>query len=222
MAMQPRNVRQRIGSQLIRESIILAAEDLFAKKTFAGTSIRQIADKAHVNIATIYYYFQNKRALHSEVLIRAYEGLHSYVESAARNDNEKPKKRLYNLLNAAAKFLNENPKAHRLILQVGLEDSLDTEKAWQSHLRRTRALINETIEDGIRSGGFRAVNVEAFSFGLMSALIGFFTSRVTFLKLFREKQPDAFFNENLPFPILGMTLDGLSIENSQRKPKRGD
>lgn len=38
--------------------ILNAAEDLFANKGFEGTSVRDIAQKAEVNVAMISYYFE--------------------------------------------------------------------------------------------------------------------------------------------------------------------
>ena len=43
--------------------IMEAAEELFAEQGFAGTSVRDIAEKAGVNLAMISYYFGSKEKL---------------------------------------------------------------------------------------------------------------------------------------------------------------
>src|SRR5882672_10000891 len=43
--------------------IMETAETLFAEKGFNGTSVRDIAEKAHVNLAMISYYFGSKDKL---------------------------------------------------------------------------------------------------------------------------------------------------------------
>ena len=43
--------------------IIETAEKLFADKGFSGTSVRDIADEADVNLAMISYYFGSKEKL---------------------------------------------------------------------------------------------------------------------------------------------------------------
>ena len=43
--------------------IMEIAETLFAEKGFNGTSVRDIAEKAHVNLAMISYYFGSKDKL---------------------------------------------------------------------------------------------------------------------------------------------------------------
>lgn len=46
-----------------KEAIVDAAISLFNSNGFSGTSIRDIADRARVNTATIAYYFENKHGL---------------------------------------------------------------------------------------------------------------------------------------------------------------
>jgi len=46
-----------------KEQIIEAAIDLFAQKGFEGTSIRDLASKADVNVAMVNYYFGSKDKL---------------------------------------------------------------------------------------------------------------------------------------------------------------
>lgn len=50
--------------------IYTVAEDLFARHGYHGTSIRQITQKAGVNLAAINYHFGNKESLYRQVIIR--------------------------------------------------------------------------------------------------------------------------------------------------------
>jgi TetR/AcrR family transcriptional regulator len=56
-------VRQRNESQILQ-----AAEAIFAKKGFSGTSTAEIARKAGVPKANLHYYFRTKQALYASVL----------------------------------------------------------------------------------------------------------------------------------------------------------
>ncbi len=47
-----------------RESLLKAAIPLFAKKGFSGTSVKDIADKAGVNISLVSYHFDGKEGLY--------------------------------------------------------------------------------------------------------------------------------------------------------------
>ena len=62
-----------------RIAILDAAEELFARYGFAATTTKDIATKADVNSALLYYYFADKEALYGAVLDRfvapAFEGM---------------------------------------------------------------------------------------------------------------------------------------------------
>ena len=51
-----------------RERIIETALHLFAQKGFEGTSIRDIAEKATVNVAMVNYYFEPEEPVHTNAL----------------------------------------------------------------------------------------------------------------------------------------------------------
>ncbi|EKT4499115.1 TetR/AcrR family transcriptional regulator [Flavobacterium psychrophilum] len=61
--------------------IILVAEKLFAEKGFDGTSIRDIAKTAGINIAMISYYFGSKEKLLESVIIFRISNLKLQLES---------------------------------------------------------------------------------------------------------------------------------------------
>jgi AcrR family transcriptional regulator len=50
-----------------KEKILVVANELFALKGYNGTSVRDIASKAEVNVAAINYHFKNKMNLFCEV-----------------------------------------------------------------------------------------------------------------------------------------------------------
>jgi AcrR family transcriptional regulator len=58
------------GTSTVREAILTAAEKMFADLGYAGTTLREIADAAHVTQALINYYFGSKFALFEEVYLR--------------------------------------------------------------------------------------------------------------------------------------------------------
>jgi TetR/AcrR family transcriptional regulator len=51
-----------------KDQILVVAEELFAQKGFAGVRTHEIAERAGVNKALIYYYFESKEKLLREVL----------------------------------------------------------------------------------------------------------------------------------------------------------
>ncbi|MBB6636279.1 TetR family transcriptional regulator [Cohnella thailandensis] len=62
------NADSHDGKSSVRERILAAAVEAFASSGFAGTRVGEIAVKAKVNQALIYYYFESKERLYQEVL----------------------------------------------------------------------------------------------------------------------------------------------------------
>ena len=58
------------GESFAREKILEAAEAEFAERGYAGTSLRQIVQRADVTQALVTYYFGSKDALFKEVFLR--------------------------------------------------------------------------------------------------------------------------------------------------------
>src|SRR3954468_17904350 len=58
------------GTSTVRESILANAEEMFADRGYAGTTLREIADGSRVTQALINYYFGSKFALFEEVYLR--------------------------------------------------------------------------------------------------------------------------------------------------------
>ena len=60
-----------------KQRILGAAEDLFARRGFAGASLRQVTSAAHVNLAAVNYHFGSKDRLIEEVFRRRLDDLNA-------------------------------------------------------------------------------------------------------------------------------------------------
>lgn len=69
----PGRPQRSAGTAVARESILDAAEHLFAHHGFDGVTTRDVARKAHVDTALIHYYFDTKRGLFESVFRRRAE-----------------------------------------------------------------------------------------------------------------------------------------------------
>jgi TetR/AcrR family transcriptional regulator, transcriptional repressor of aconitase len=58
----------RLDNQGRRSGIVAAAMPLFARKGFAGTTTKEIAEAAHVSEALVFKHFPSKAALYGEIL----------------------------------------------------------------------------------------------------------------------------------------------------------
>ena len=100
-------------AELTRERILEAAEVMFARHGLNGTRIREIAETAEVNNATIYSYFPSKTELHEAVLERGMRPLLDLITefSTGPSDLEAAGR----FLRGGMKHLSERPNLSRLI-----------------------------------------------------------------------------------------------------------
>jgi AcrR family transcriptional regulator len=68
-----------------RSKILCIANDLFGRNGFDGVSIRDIAQAADVNVASINYHFTNKNKLFQEVFLASHAWLENEIAQFAKN-----------------------------------------------------------------------------------------------------------------------------------------
>ncbi len=120
-------------------SILSAAEELFAEKGFAETSLRNITSRAGVNLAAVNYHFGSKKELIQAVFARFLTPFCSELESELNNyqaelDGQRPDlTTLLGLLaRTASKVDQDNPDRIAIFMRLlGLAYSQG-----QGHLRR--------------------------------------------------------------------------------------
>ena len=204
-----RNASDAVDAPAARKDrLVEVAMALFGERGFSGTSVRDLAIAAGVKMGSIYNFFEGKRDLHSAVLEKAYGILHAYIAGVDLVDGDH-EGNLRRVFAATTAFFHEQPMAHRVIMQELLVNAEGMDSAIELHLRKTRAIINGILRDGIDARVFRTVDVEMFSYGLMSASFGYFSSRALFIRLFRDPRSEMVFTSHAPFPLFDFALQSL-------------
>ncbi|MDD0838203.1 TetR/AcrR family transcriptional regulator [Curvibacter sp. HBC61] len=83
--------------------LLLIARRLFAEHGFDRTSLRDIAEAAHITKAALYYYFPNKDALYERIVLESVELLHDKV-AAAVSQAQGPVARVRAFMETSAEF----------------------------------------------------------------------------------------------------------------------
>lgn len=134
-----------------KEAVMEAAVTLFHTKGYAGTSVRDIAGKAKVNVATISYYFHGKQGLLEACLIHFFEGYLACLEREMdRLETEEPAECLKRALRSILQFQSEH---HLLARFVWREVSIDSQVAREvisSYLMKERFMLKTIIEAAAR------------------------------------------------------------------------
>ncbi len=164
--------------------IIETAEKLFANKGFSGTSVRDIADEAAVNLAMISYYFGSKEKLLESLFKHRMEGTTLKLESMLEN------KELASIekVNMMIDFFIEKFHTENLFHKIMMREQVASQRTATSELiqqlkKHNQTLVKAIIHEGQKAGDFvKNIDVPI----LMATLIGTVSNLVTTQHYYRE------------------------------------
>ena len=132
-----------------RESILDAAEDLFLRQGYEGTSVHQVVQRVGIAQGTFYYHFPSKEAVLDALVERA---LHPFGEAAQTRATEDrpPWERVVEVLSQVLRIRSERGP---LMAYIHREGNL---KLHETFLRRVKErfgpLLVSLLEEGMASG----------------------------------------------------------------------
>jgi AcrR family transcriptional regulator len=150
--------------------IIETAEQLFSKKGYEATTVRDIADVAGINIAMISYYFGSKEKLLEAVFNHRMGHIGMRVESLLKNDSLTPFQKVEILIDEHIERVINHEGFYKIMLceQVINKNPIIIKLVSEIKLRNAE-LISKLIDDGKKKGVFKK-DVDVVL--LMSTLIG--------------------------------------------------
>lgn len=126
-----------------RRKIIHAAERLFAKKGYDGTSMADIARSARINKPLIYYYFKSKEALKEELFKHTIQtGLTLFGETFDSIQADGGDEAIHHELEKMIHFIDN----HKEIVKIMLAESLKDKDPHNSLLAYADIMINHEIQ----------------------------------------------------------------------------
>ncbi|OPY27010.1 MAG: transcriptional regulator BetI [Methanobacterium sp. PtaU1.Bin242] len=153
-----KNSRREREKQQRRNMIIKAAENVFFAKGYDNVTMDEIANKAEVNKALLYYYFKNKEALFSAVNLCGVQILHKIYVKCFNLDTDGYNK-VKAMIQGLFDFSKEHPDYFRIYCYAGTErfQMSDEEDAQEIVDLRTGMwrLMVEAIMEGIEDGTIR-------------------------------------------------------------------
>ena len=164
--------------------IMEMAEILFAEKGFNGTSVRDIAEKANVNLAMISYYFGSKDKLLEALFTYRGEAIKLKLESMIENKELDSMDKMNWLIDHYIDKVMSQQCFSRIMAreQVMNHTSAITGLIFQMK-KRNQELISKLIHEGQKKGEFKkAIDVPL----MMATLIGTASSMVTTQHFYRE------------------------------------
>ncbi|HEX8561679.1 MAG TPA: TetR family transcriptional regulator [Flavobacterium sp.] len=173
--------------------ILQVAERLFADKGFDGTSIRDIAKEAGINIAMVSYYFGSKEKMLESLILYRTSDLKMQLESLISEDLQ-PLEKINKLVELYIRRLNKNKCIYQIVhTELSLRKRTLNLEAFVEVKRNNLKLVEQIIGEGQKQGLFRTdVNIALLSPTILGTFFNFQTNKPFYMQLLDLKNEDAF------------------------------
>jgi AcrR family transcriptional regulator len=150
--------------------IITTAERLFANKGYSGTSVRDIAEEANVNVAMISYYFGSKEKLMQAVFEERSRHIVLRIETLLKDDTLSPLDKVNALIDDYGERIMHKQQFMKIMLvEQMLEKNTVVTDSINEMKKRNGEFIEKLIHDGQKKKAF-AKNIDTVM--LMSTMVG--------------------------------------------------
>jgi AcrR family transcriptional regulator len=138
------------------QHILVKAEELFAQKGYEGSTVRDIAQAAGVNLAMISYYFGSKEKLIETLFAERMGSIRLRIESVVNNDAISPFQKLEILIDQHIERVFERQSFYKVMLH---EQMLNQNEAILLSIKKYKlefiTLIKDVIEQGKKQELFK-------------------------------------------------------------------
>ncbi|MGI8952573.1 MAG: TetR/AcrR family transcriptional regulator [Chitinophagaceae bacterium] len=141
-----------------KQHIIETAIELFAQKGFEGTSIRDLAEKADVNVAMINYYFGSKEKLFEQLVEYKAAYTRGLLDEITKNKSLSDIEKIDLIIENYVNRIFSNRNYHRVITQELMLQKESTQQIIVDLLFPNSVLIKSVIDSGIRKGSFKKID----------------------------------------------------------------
>ncbi len=164
--------------------IMEAAEELFAEKGFDGTSVRDIAEEAGVNLAMISYYFGSKEKLMESLFKYRGESIKLQLENMIENKELSSLQKVYALIDNYIDRIMKQQCFHKILSRIQMVELKGITTQLIHELKRTnQELVKKLIQEGQRRGEFKK-NIDVPL--MMATLVGTTSHLVTTQHYYRK------------------------------------
>lgn len=163
-----------------RDKILDCAEQLFARRGFAGIGLAEVAEQVGLSKSSLFHHFSSKAQLYAAVMARILDRIEAELMRSLA-DGGGPSARLERWLEVVIDVLATHSTYARLLLRSLFEDDdltgvLPEEQAVNATLRRIVGAAERLLREGISQGVFRPVNVPHMVQSIIGATVFHFAS----------------------------------------------
>ncbi len=209
---------RRKPSKTAAKNILTAALEVFAEKGFVGATMDEIAARAGVNKALLYYHVGDKQTLFSQAVLDALAPVQQAASEVAELGGPVAT-RLVTLQAAFAQVFSTHPHLPRLVLRMLVTELEHIPAEVLQVMARIFGVTRRLVTEGVAAGSLKAANPALVHLSLIGTLglaweAGKLLDRLKQLGLVEEPLP-ALPRESMAAELSQILLYGIAKEGSQ-------
>ena len=168
--MKKKEIQDKSSKETVRQRLLAAATDLFARKGYAATTVREIVASARVTKPVLYYYFQNKEGIYLELMRQTFSNV-DYLVDFSRGEKGSTREKLLRFCDQAFSLFMQNIEAIRVMYAIyyGPHQGAPFFDFDAYHLKFQEG-IRRLVEEGIRKGDLRKGDSEDITWAILGAV----------------------------------------------------
>ena len=164
-----------------RAAILKAALEEFAHEGVTGARTDEIARRAGVNKALLYYYFKDKEGLYAAALEQVFSGLFDKVMAVLERADVPPREKLLLYVQAHFDYIASSPMYPRLVQREFMRSGARSlspiaSRVLEHHGRPIYTRLEKLIAEGAESGDFRKVDPTQTVTSILGTIVFYFIS----------------------------------------------
>jgi AcrR family transcriptional regulator len=172
-----------------KEHIINKAIELFAAKGFEGTSVRDLAAAADVNVAMINYYFGSKEKLFEALIERKAASSRGILEEISKDKTLNSIEKIDRIIDSYVERMFTHRQFHRVIYQELITNQREALAQMISNtLFPNTLIIKGILETGIKNGEFKKVDVALAASSIVGTINQLLLSKSFCLRLLNREE----------------------------------
>ncbi len=147
-------------------NILDAATALFCEKGYANVTVQEIADRAGLNKATLYYHMESKE----ELLFSIFDTICSLLIRKFKEVMKRPispAQKLQEIIHAYLTSLSEHPQAFRVFVSEGRELRGEHQKHIHKECNLIIRMVEEILHEGVNKGAFSLSDISIATLAIL-------------------------------------------------------
>ena len=219
--------RRQQERALKRNDIVDAAERVFFSRGFDHASMDEVAKEAEFSKRTVYIYFNSKRQIYLEIMIRGYRLLLGMIENSFSNSRPaNAADELWNIFFTCMAFSRDHPEYFTAIMEYETGNTADppgTHDESEEECYRLGELVfgylDRALRRGVKEGTFRSdLDVNQAALTLWACTVGVYATarnKGGYLKHYHGVEPDEFISDSFRLVMRLISRDGRDQNNGK-------